>query len=106
VLAKPAESTLLEGSVSLQKYRETPGSVIIDVRTPEEFTAGRLEEAVNIDIQDSSFQSKIGELDPTKTYFIYCGSGKRSAQARSIMESKGFGKVCELQGGISSMKGE
>lgn len=69
---------------------ESGDVVVVDVRTPEEFAAGHLKDAQLIDIKDATFASKIAALDKTKTYFIYCRSGNRSAQAVIQMNAIGL----------------
>lgn len=66
------------------------GTVIIDVRTPGEFATGHLEDALNIDVQSPDFLTRVSELDPDASYFIYCRSGNRSGQAISQMRNLGF----------------
>ncbi len=81
---------------------ERPGTVILDVRTPSEFAAGHLANALNIDVEASDFGSKISSLDKAKTYAIYCRSGNRSAVALKSMKSAGFTDVHHLVGGIGA----
>lgn len=69
------------------------GDVVIDVRTPEEFNAGHLDEALNIDIYAPDFKDQIGALDRDASYAVYCRSGNRSGQAKAIMEDMGFTDV-------------
>jgi rhodanese-related sulfurtransferase len=64
--------------------------MIIDVRTPQEFAAGHLSGAVNLDVNDPSFDARMAQLDRTGTYFVYCRSGNRSAQAVNRMRDAGF----------------
>jgi rhodanese-related sulfurtransferase len=71
-------------------------SMIIDVRTPEEYAAGHLDGATLIDIKDASFDAKIAELDPNASYIIYCRSGNRSAQAVERMKEAGFSNLTDL----------
>ena len=71
-------------------------SMIIDVRTPEEYAAGHLDGATLIDIKDASFDEKIAELDPNASYIIYCRSGNRSAQAVERMKGAGFTNLTDL----------
>ncbi len=71
-------------------YEVTNQTMIIDVRTPEEFATGHLDGAVNIDIQAADFRERVMELDPSGEYFIYCRSGNRSGQAISQMSQMGF----------------
>ena len=87
-----------------QKLSETSTAVILDVRTAEEFHSGRIPQAINIDVMDSSFVGKIAELDRAKTYFVYCRGGSRSGQACSIMTNRGL-KVYNLAGGITNWEG-
>ena len=78
--------------------------IIIDVRTPEEFQSGFIKDAENIDYNDVHFAKHIGQLDKSKTYFLYCLSGGRSAQAADMMRKSGFSKVYELQGGMMAWR--
>ena len=78
---------------------------IIDVRTPEEFYAGRIKGSVNFNYYDSFFLSEIKKLDRDKTYFIYCRSGNRSGQTLREMDSLGFKRVYNLGRGIVSDSG-
>lgn len=77
-----------------------PGLVVLDVRTPEEFAAGHLEGAIMIDFYRDDFSERLAELDPNQPYLLYCRSGNRSEQSRSIMEAMGFTDVADLDGGI------
>jgi len=92
----------LSGESFMEKYRETPGAILVDVRTPAEFASGHIDGAVNIDFEDPSFTTEITKLDKTKTYFLYCRSGNRSGQAALHMQKNSFQKIYDLQGGIVS----
>lgn len=72
---------------------------LIDVRTPEEYGAGHIDNAANINFYDPNFKSDIGKLDKNKTVFIYCRSGGRSGQATEIMKTMGFKEIIDLSGG-------
>lgn len=87
------------------KIKNTANAVILDVRTPEEFDQGFIANAVNIDYRGDNFQSEIAKLDKSKTYFVYCLSGGRSASAASYMQSNGFKSVINLDGGILAWQG-
>jgi rhodanese-related sulfurtransferase len=77
-------------------FAEAGKHVIIDVRTPAEYAESHVAEAINIDVMDKTFDTKINELDKQKTYKVYCRSGKRSAKAESLMKAKGFQNVENL----------
>ncbi|MED5363953.1 MAG: rhodanese-like domain-containing protein [Bacteroidota bacterium] len=88
-------------------HDESEESVIMDVRTDDEFSTGYIEGAVNIDFyMGSKFISEIDKLDKSKSYFIYCKSGARSGQTCELMKQKGFKKVYNLEGGILGWTGE
>lgn len=88
-------------------HDESEESVIIDVRTDDEFSTGYIGGAVNIDFyMGNEFISKIEKLDKSKSYFIYCKSGARSGQTCELMKQKGFKKVYNLEGGILGWTGE
>ncbi len=82
------------------KISSTPGAVVLDVRTPDEFTSGSIANAQNIDFRDKYFDKKIINLDTLKTYFVYCLSGGRSGSAADFMRKNGFKNVYELSGGM------
>jgi rhodanese-related sulfurtransferase len=88
---------------AMEKINEeasNPDFVILDVRTPEEFADGHIENAENIDFYASDFQSQLKGLDRSKTYVVYCRSGRRSEGARDMMKDLGFSEVYNVLGGI------
>ncbi len=76
--------------------------VILDIRTPEEFNAGRIAGSINIDFYEANFASELDKLDKDKTYFVYCHSGNRSGSAMGTMRDLGFIDVYDLDGGIQA----
>lgn len=83
-----------------KKMQELPKAPVIDVRTPDEFSNGHLQNAVNININNESFDSEVNKLDKNKPVFVYCLSGHRSARAGKNMRETGFKEVYELSGGM------
>lgn len=88
-----------------EKIKEFPNAPVIDVRTPDEFLGGHLQNAQNIDISGGDFKQQIETLDKSKPVFVYCLSGGRSASAASVMREAGFKEVYELDGGIMKWRG-
>ena len=77
-------------------------AVVLDVRRPDEFAAGHIEGAVLLNFLDTvSFNAGVEKLDKSKTYYIYCRSGRRSNNAAVILQKKGF-TVFDLGGGFIS----
>lgn len=80
--------------------------ILLDVRTPEEFEAGHIKNALNIDWYNPSFKEQVAKLDKNKPVFIYCKSGGRSGQATQVLKSMGFTEIYDLDGGIMQWKNE
>lgn len=75
--------------------------LLIDVRTPEEYKAGHVENALNINFFDENFTDQIKELNTDKTLYLYCRSGKRSMNASKALSALGY-KVVNLEGGYNA----
>ena len=86
------------------KISESPEAVILDVRTPQEFSEGHIENAKNADWNGNQFELQIAKFDKTKPLFVYCLGGGRSASASSKLRSNGFKEVYELDGGIMNWR--
>ncbi len=82
------------------KLIDDNSSIIIDVRTPEEFSKGHLRNALNINWFDENFESQVEILSRERPVFIYCLSGGRSAKALDKISEMGFKNSYELNGGI------
>ena len=82
-------------------------SVIIDVRTPEEFEIYRIPDSINIDFNNPVFfMQEIQKLDKNVSYYIYCRTGVRSANSCLLMKELGFDRTHNLLGGIVEWSGE
>jgi rhodanese-related sulfurtransferase len=88
----------------VQRNKENPNFVILDVRTPEEFRSGYIEGAVNIDYYNPGFQVELGKLDRTKTYLVYCRTGNRTENAFALMKELQFREVYPVEGGITAWR--
>jgi phage shock protein E len=89
-------------NISAKKLERKAKSAIqlVDVRTGKEFAESCVENALNINVEDSLFTKKIEGLDKNKPVYVYCRSGKRAAKAAETMKDAGFTKVYNLKGGI------
>lgn len=85
--------------VFLSKIGEE-NTVLLDVRTPEEYSGGHIPNAVNINFNAPDFSAQIEKLDKSKTYLVYCRSGARSGRAATSMSEMGFQTIYTLKGGI------
>jgi len=75
---------------------------LIDARTPEEFEENHIVNAININILEDDFASKVEILDKDKLVLVYCQSGIRSAKAAKKLKELGFKKIIDLEGGIGN----
>lgn len=80
------------------------GVTVIDVRTPEEFAAGHLVGAVNMNVEGPDFSAQIATLDTAGTVAIYCRSGRRSVVAADQMAGAGFTSIVNLDGGLDDLQ--
>lgn len=71
---------------------------VIDVRTPEEFAAGHVVGATNINVEAADFGDRIESLDASDAYLVYCRSGRRSAIAAELMKQARFTDVADAGG--------
>ncbi|GAA4318341.1 thioredoxin [Flaviaesturariibacter amylovorans] len=95
-----AQTAPLSASVFAQKVKETPGSVVLDVRTPQEFGKGHLPGALNANWNDTLFAKRVEALDKATPLFVYCLGGSRSAAAAGKLRQLGYTQVYDLEGGI------
>lgn len=79
--------------------------VVLDIRTPEEYSAGIIDGAVNIDFYAADFSDQLDALDKDAHYVVYCRSGNRSDQAMGTFADLGFAEVTEIDGGIVNWYG-
>jgi len=75
---------------------------LVDVRTPDEYNTGHINGAINIDVNQNNFKTKVNQLDKNKPVLVYCRSGKRSNNAAEMLKEMGFKRIVDLEGGILS----
>jgi phage shock protein E len=81
---------------------ESGDAVILDVRTSEEFAAGHLPGAININVEAADFADRVSGLDESAETLVYCRTGNRSGIATAEMADLGFTDMSDLQGGIEA----
>lgn len=85
-----------------QQIVDEGNAVILDVRTPEEFAAGHLPGAININVESGDFETQVAGLDETAETLVYCRTDNRSGVATDQMADLGFTEMSDLQGGIEA----
>ena len=88
----------------LAQFEATPGAVLLDVRTPQEYAQGHIPGSRNLPLQELD---GIGQAVPDRAtpLFVYCLSGARSRQAAAMLGRMGYTGVTNI-GGISGYRGE
>jgi len=76
--------------------------LVLDVRTPEEYAKGHIQGAKLIPVQ--VLADRLAEVPKDKQVYVYCHSGRRSANAAKLLAAKGFTRIENMQGGITAWK--
>jgi hydroxyacylglutathione hydrolase len=84
-------------------YRNDNHLTIKDVRKTTEFETGHIKEAENIPLAQIS--ELMTEFDKEETNYIHCAGGYRSMMASSILKSRGYDNVVDIQGGFGAIVG-
>ena len=88
-----------------QQMELSKNSVLLDVRTPEEFKKEYIANAINMNWHDKNFTTTILQsFGKEQPLFIYCLSGGRSSSAAIALRDIGYTKVTELDGGLLKWK--
>jgi rhodanese-related sulfurtransferase len=99
--------TTIEVSAAKDFVARYENAVIMDVRTPVEYEMSHITGAVNVNVQDESFEDMVVALDPNKTYIVHCTlnpAGGRSSRALEALQSLGFKHLYSLEGGYVAWK--
>lgn len=67
------------------------GAMLVDVRSPGEFSTGSAKGAVNIPLDNVG--NSLNKFKNKSHIIVFCRSGNRSGQAKSILERNGFTNV-------------
>ncbi len=87
----------------IEVYKSTPGAILLDVRSKEEYAEGHIPSSINIPVEDIvEITDKIKDLQVP--IFVYCLRGTRSAKAVKKMHMLGY-KNAKSIGGIATYKG-
>ncbi len=100
------ENKVLDPKAFEEKLKMTIPNQLVDVRTPGEFSGGRIDGALNLDWNGYEFKDQAATLDKNIPVFVYCLSGGRSAAAADYLRDEGFKNVYELNGGMMKWRAE
>ncbi|WP_209402060.1 rhodanese-like domain-containing protein [Pseudozobellia sp. WGM2] len=96
-------------SITELTFEDVETGILLDVRTPQEYNKGHIEQSINIDWLGNEFLETAKDLNKNKPVYVYCKKGGRSAKAAKFLDSLGFERVIDLKGGydayVSKKKG-
>ena len=97
--------TLTEDPAGLAALIESgsPEYLLIDVRTPDEYSGGYIPTAVNIPVDNLGASPP--DVPKDRLVIVYCRSGNRSARAAGILRSLGYTRIVDF-GGIMRWQGD
>jgi len=102
-----AEDEAPYGDVSVEQawglIQSKPDLVVLDVRTVAEYDEGHISGALNIPVQE--LEERLGELDSSVEYLVYCRTGNRSSVAVQVLMAGGFDRVYHMNNGITAWVG-
>ena len=102
--AQKPSMDLTVDAAKFSKAIAAPDAQILDVRTASEYQSGHIANALQANWLDPrEFNNRTQYLDKSKTIYIYCQSGGRSASAQTALIQAGF-NVVNLEGGISNWR--
>jgi len=102
--AQKPSMDLTVDAAKFSKAIAAPDAQILDVRTASEYQSGHIANALQANWLDPrEFKNRTQYLDKSKTIYIYCQSGGRSASAQTALIQAGF-TVVNLEGGISNWR--
>jgi rhodanese-related sulfurtransferase len=90
-LAQVSQQALLE-----MQANKDASLFLLDVRTPDEYSAGHIPGAVNIPYDQVA--ARLGEIPKGDEVVLYCRSGRRAGLAAEVLAANGYKKLAHLQG--------
>ncbi|MCL2645427.1 MAG: rhodanese-like domain-containing protein [Phycisphaerales bacterium] len=77
----------------------TSNAILVDVRTPQEFSQAHAEGTVNVPLANIEANSFDEELFKNRELLLICRSGRRSARAAELLHARGY-TVFNVRGGM------
>lgn len=87
-----------------KKIQAKEDFVLLDVRTPDEYSRQRIANSINLPVDQVQSQIETVVPDKNKTVYVYCLSGSRSIAAVSIMKQLGYKNVYDMISGLMAWR--
>ena len=105
-LLAAAKAAITEVDTAVAAQHIATGSVVLDVREPDEFEQGALPTVVHIPRGHLEAQIETRIIDKSTPVVVYCAGGVRSAFAVETMQELGYTNVVSMAGGFGKWKDE
>jgi rhodanese-related sulfurtransferase len=102
--ATPAAATIkvVTADEAQKLLKDNPKVIVLDVRTADEFKAGHIAGAKNIDVMSPDFAKQVATLDKGQVYLIHCAAGGRSTRACALPEVKALPSLYHMNEGFKA----
>jgi thioredoxin 1 len=87
-------------AIKFSQIIQSGNGIVLDVRSPQEYSRGHIANSTLINISDRDFTNKVTMLQKDKPIYVYCLSGSRSRAAADYLSKNGFSQVYNLQHGL------
>ncbi|MHB1802558.1 MAG: rhodanese-like domain-containing protein [Actinomycetes bacterium] len=102
-LAAPVIPVIPMGAYELMRsHQQDPTFQVLDVRAAAAYAAGHVPGATSLVSDSADASARLGGLDRNQTYLVYSQTGRRGAQATTLMHRMGFKHVYVIQGGLAA----
>lgn len=103
-----SQNEIVDGDISqgslIEQMASGTAPLILDVRTPEEYSAGHISGAINI--PHNNLTDRIDELSEYKDekIVVHCQSGRRAGLAEGVLREAGYNKILHLEGDMAAWR--
>ncbi|MGB3801746.1 MAG: rhodanese-like domain-containing protein, partial [Lewinella sp.] len=88
-------------TIRAEEFDPRRASKVLDVRKESEYAGGHLRRSANLPL--AALSQATTDLDADQQYFLHCGSGYRSTIAASILQSRGFNRIVNVQDKVADI---
>lgn len=100
----PGNNPLITADELLSKLKEDKNIVVLDVRTPGEYSEGHVPSALNIPYDEIEDEVAKKVKDKKQQIVVYCRSGYRASKAEATLADLGYSNILHLDGDMLGWK--
>lgn len=97
-MANSSGAERITAEAAKARIDQNPNAIILDVRTEAEYQDGHIQGAVLLPLDRLEREAASVLPDKNAEILVYCRSGRRSAEAASILTSLGYTRVADFGG--------